>query len=98
MDRRTLGAMRDCTESLAHRQGHRLRKWRRDGRRHFRFTSRCEDCEAWVEVTNQIHTPDEAQRAFLSGVLIAQDAAPGRTDHDYIIGTGEALISRCKGW
>jgi hypothetical protein len=96
MEHRTLEDMRTVAERAAVAQGHRLRRWRRDDRHHFRFTSRCESCGAWIEVTNRIHTPEEADRAFRAGAMIARDPALTRTDHDYVIGLGEALISRCR--
>lgn len=87
--------MRAVAAEAAARRRHRVRKWRRDSRRHFRFTSRCEICGAWIEITNRIHRPEEARRAEMAGILIAQDADRMATDHDYIIGIGEALIRDC---
>jgi len=90
--------VRGLAATEAAKRGHSIKKWRRDSRTHFRFTSRCERCRAWIEVTNRIHTPIEAQRVFVSGFLIVRDADRLSTDHDYIIGLGEALIANCRGF
>lgn len=97
MDTKTLDDMRAVAAAAAARRWHRIKKWRRDYRSHFRFTSRCEVCGAWIEITNRIHTPEEARRALQAGTLIVQDARRLSTDHDYIIGIGEALTMDCRG-
>ena len=85
-----LEQMRDIAEREATRNYHRLRKWRRDARHHFRYT-------AWIEVRNEMHEPDGGRFFLEKSELIARASRP-RTEYDYVAAVGDALISRCRGW